>query len=292
MKPSIFTMDLDDLNKELNSIQTLLNNAPKEEFDGRSPSDMFYLLHKPFDKDSPLQFRKQVDQDLLGRIPFLKLTIYYLRYIQEQGAVKLTQKGNMPVRLVKLLYEQKFVKHEYVERGLVKLSKEQDSYAIHTTRIIAELAGLTKKRNNKVSLTKKAEKLLDKNDRCQLFRELFIAYTMKFNWAYQDNYGDNPIGQLGFAFTLEQLIKHGATEKQDIFYGELYLKAFPGLLEFTGRIKFWTPEEELINCFASRTFTLFLDLFGLVKIREEGKFPDRKTYIRKAGLLDEVFLFD
>lgn len=286
-------MDIDEINKDLKSIQTLVNSRPIDEFDGRSPTEMFYLLHKTFDKDSPFQFRKHIDENVLEQIPFLKLTDYYLRLIHEQEPVKLTTRGNLPVKLVKEIYEQKIIPEELFEIGIYKLYKEQDSSTVHTTRIISHLARLTKKQNNKMTLTNKAKKILDRNAKYELFKELFKVYTTKFNWAYNDGYGDNPIGQLGFAFTLEQLIKHGNIERQDTFYGEKYLNAFPTLLEYTRPLSFRTEEEELISCFSLRTFNGFLDFFGLIEIREEGKdILNKKTYIRKTKILDELIMFE
>lgn len=37
---------------------------------------------------------------------------------------------------------------------MAKLYKEADSESVHLTRILTELSGLAKKRNNKLSLTK------------------------------------------------------------------------------------------------------------------------------------------
>jgi hypothetical protein len=286
-------MDIDDLNREIGAIMMLQNNRPIDEFEGRSPSEMHYLLNKTFDKDSPMQFRAQVSKEVLSQIPFLKLTEFYLRQIEEQGPLKLTAKGNMPVKLVKMLYGQKFIVEKYIELGFCKLNKEEDSLSVQTTRIISEVARLTKKKNNKISLTNKAKKFLDKDDKYGLFKELFIAFTTRFNWAYFDKYGEHPTGNLGFAFTLELLSKYGDKEREDTFYGKKYLLAFPSLLEFARFTSYITPEKDMINCFSIRTFDRFAELFGFITIEEKG--PDRvrqKKYIKKTAILDQLIVFD
>lgn len=285
-------MDIDELNKELKSIQDLYNNSPIEEFEGRSPSEMAYILYKPFDSASPFQFKKHADKELLQNIPFIKLTHYFLQLIRDQEPLKLTVQDNLPVKIVKKIYEQRILTEEFIETGISKLYKERDSYIVHTTRIVSELARLIKRRNNKMTLTNNGRKILEDDDIYGLFKELFKAYTTRFNWAYNDGYGDNPVGRLGFALTLEQLIKYGDKERQDTFYGEKYLKAFPTLLEYARPLSFKTREQDIIDCFSLRTFNRFMDLFGLIKLRETGKYSlEHEKFIKKTNILDNVIEF-
>ncbi len=247
-------MDIDKINKELKSVQTLINNRPKEEFDGLSPIEMYYLLHKTFEKESPFQFRDNIDNHVFEQMPILKFTQLYLGQVKELEPINLTAKGNLPLKLIKTIYEQKTLPEKYIEHKNYKFTKEQDSAIIHTVRLISELLQLTRKTKNKLTLTKKGNQMLTNEDQSFLFIELFKCYTTQFNWAYHDFYGDHPIGQLGFAFMIEQLIKYGDKELPATFYGKKYLNAFPMLLQYTGRIPHRSKEEELINCFASRMF--------------------------------------
>src|SRR5690606_25704023 len=117
------------------------------------------------------------DKELLDQIPFIKLTSYYLRLINEQGPVRLTLKGNLPIKFVQTIHDQKILPEHLIESRIDKLRKEQDSFFVHTARIISHLTGLTKKRNNKLTLTSKGHKLLNAGDTFGLFKELFKAHT-------------------------------------------------------------------------------------------------------------------
>lgn len=86
-----------------------------------------------------------------------------------------------------------------------------------------------KKRNNKLSLTIKGEKIL--SDDFQLCQLILKIYGAKFNWAHLDAYGENNIGQLGFGFSLIHLNKYGTEKRSEQLYCEKYFKAFSMLLD-------------------------------------------------------------
>jgi hypothetical protein len=127
--------------------------------------------------------------------------------IDKNGEIKLTSKGFLPTKIVSELYQQGFLKENHIEKGFSKLYKETDSMTVNISRILIELAGLTKKRNGKLSLTKTATKIL--SDNYELLRLILVTFATKFNWAYYDGYGENQIGQLGYGFTLTLLSKYG-----------------------------------------------------------------------------------
>jgi len=116
------------------------------------------------------------------------------------GELQLTQKGYLPTRIVGELYNKSYILDDFVERGITKLRKETDCLTIELTKILMLLAGIVKKRNNKLSLTKSGKNLL--SDRRRLLKLLITTFGLKFNWAYFDLYGENQIGQLGFGFSL------------------------------------------------------------------------------------------
>src|SRR5690606_28275101 len=84
-----------------------------------------------------------------------------------------TPLGALPKKVMVELYDKRFLLDHHIESGLTKLWKENDCISIRSMRLIAELAGLVKKTHGKLTLTKKSEKLLDTNDRSQLFRLFF-----------------------------------------------------------------------------------------------------------------------
>ncbi len=277
-------MDLKDVQRQIDQAMNELNNQPIPEFEGYSPFEMHKILHFTFAIDSPLKLQKLSDTDY-AKIPILNQIKYLTDLIDKNGEIKLTNKGFLPTKIVSDLYSQEFLKDEHIEKGISKLYKETDSMTVNLTRILVELAGLIKKRNGKLSLTKSSKKILGDNEK--LLRQIFLTFTNKFNWAYYDGYGDNQIGQLGDGFSLILLSKDGQEKRLDSFYAERYFKAYPRLLDSVEPI-YGTLERYSTNCYSIRTFDRFLDYFGLINIEEERKGFDSIKTISKTDIYDRL----
>jgi len=277
-------MDLKDIQRHIDQAMKEQNNRPIPEFEGYSPFEMQKILYFTFAIDSSLKLQKLSDTDY-NKIPILNQIKYLTDLIDKNGEIKLTNKGFLPTKIVSDLYSQGFLKDKHIENGISKLYKETDSKTINLTRILVELAGLIKKRNGKLSLTKTSQKVIGDNE--ELLRQIFLTFTNKFNWAYYDGYGDNQIGQLGYGFSLILLSKYGQEKRLDSFYAERYFKAFPRLLDSV-KPNYGTLEKYSTNCYSIRTFDRFLDYFGLINIEEEGKGLDSKKYISKTDIYDRL----
>ncbi|MEX2404025.1 MAG: hypothetical protein WD625_07820, partial [Balneolales bacterium] len=140
----------------------------------------------------------------------------------------------------------------------------------------------------KLSLTKKADKLLD--DKQNLLRLLFDTFASKFNWAYFDGFGQNNIGQLGFGFTLVLLSKYGNKKRPDSFYAEKYFTAFPELLQTVESNVYSTREDDAFRCYSLRTFSRFLAYFGLIEVDRYKSFGSEAD-ITKRALFDKFILY-
>lgn len=276
--------NFNDLQKHIERAVQEQNNRGIVEFEGYSPNEMQQILYATFDADSPLKLLKLTDDDY-GNIPFLNQIKYFLHQIDAVGELKLTTNGYLPPKIVLALYHQGFLKEELIEHGITKLRKEADTLTVRLTRIIANIAGLVKKRNSKLSLTAKAEKVL--SDDQVLFNLIFTAFTTRFNWAYFDRYGEENIGRLGFGFTLILLSKYGDKPRMSSFYAERYFKAFPDLLS-TIRPWYGTVEEYATACFSLRTFERFLDYFGLIEIRRQSKWLESDISLSKTALFNRL----
>ncbi|TCP21308.1 hypothetical protein EV195_1214 [Tenacibaculum skagerrakense] len=277
-------MNLKDIQRHIDQAMNEQNNRPIPEFEGYSPFEMHKILHFSFAIDSPLELQKLSDTDYKN-IPIINQIKYLTDLIDKKGDIKLTNKGFLPTKIVSDLYNQGFLKDEHIDNGISKLYKETDSMTINITRILIELAGLTKKRNGKLSLTKSAQKLLEDNE--ALLRQLFLTFTNKFNWAYYDGYGENHIGQLGYGFSLILLSKYGQTKRLDSFYAEKYFKAYPKLLDLL-EPTYGTLENYASRCYSIRIFDRFLDYFGLIRIEEDKKGLDSIKNITKTELFDKL----
>ncbi len=277
-------MDLEEINKQLEKLMHEQNNTGKADFEGYSPSEMHQILHLTFSPDSPLKLQKLSDSDY-KRISLVQQIKYLANLIDRAGAIQLTKKGFLPVKVVADLYEQGFIKDEAIEKEISKLYKETDSISINLTRILIELSGLAKKRKGKLSLTKSSKKIL--SDDHELLRLILLTFTTKFNWAYYDGYGENQIGQLGYGFSLVLLSKFGNEKQLDSFYANKYFKAFPNLLTLV-EPDYTSLEAYTNRCYSLRTFDRFLDYFGLIEIEGERILPGNNNYIKKTSLFDKL----
>lgn len=277
-------MNIENIQKHLDSIMNEQNNRFIPDFEGYSPHEMHQILHFTFGPDSPIELLELNDPDY-ERIPILNQIKYLTNLIDEAGEIKLTNKGFLPTKIVSEIYHQGYLEDVLIRNGISKLYKESDSMTVNLTRILIEIAGLTKKRHGKLSLVKSSRKILANNH--ELLRLIILTFATKFNWAYYDGYGDNQIGQLGYGFSMILLSKYGHESKLDAFYAAKYFNAFPQLLEEI-EPTYETLERYTARCYSLRTFERFLDYFGLIEINEEGKGIDSKIYISKSDLFDKL----
>jgi len=278
-------MELEDLQRALSKIMIEQNTQSVPVFEGYSPHEMHQIIYFTFEPDTPVVLQKLTDPEY-QKIPMLNQTRYLLDLIEKAGELKLTQKGFLPTKVVADIYEQKFMQDNLIESGMAKLYKEADSASVHLTRILCELARLTKKRNGKLSLTKLGEKV--KTDNFKLLQLILTAFGSKFNWAYFDGYGENDIGQLGYGFSLILMSKYGSEKRLVGFYADKYFMAYPGLLHSTEPPRFGTLERFVSRCYALRTFDRFLNYFGLISIEKTGPEYDSINYVIKTDLFDKL----
>ncbi len=272
-----------DLQQHAEKLMTEQNNRPILDFEGYSPNEMRYIIHDTFEQNSPVSLQKLTDTEY-KTIPFLNQVKYLTNLIAQKGELKLTKKGFLPTKIVADIYSQEFIKDELIESGIQKLYKETDSMTINLTRILIEISGIAKKRYNKLSLTKKGEKII--SDNFKLLHLIFKTFGAKFNWAYYDGYGDNGVAQLGFGFSLILLSKYGFEKRLDKFYSEKYFNALQ-INDNLDPFPYTDNNKQCNSCYSLRTFDRFLVYFGLIKIESEKKW-DADKYITNTKLYDKL----
>ena len=116
----------------------------------------------------------------------------------------------------------------------------------------------------------------------------------EYEWSYQDRFNELPFLQQSFLFTLYLLHKHGDDWRTNRFYEDLYIKAFPRLLNEVQQItSYYTPEDCLRHSYAIRCLERFAEFFGLVEIERPGKDRYSEDFrVRKLPLLDQVIQFN
>jgi hypothetical protein len=240
------------------------NQRPIDEFHGLSPEQMHRLLHFPF--ASPELVRLPEVLDSSPTAPIVTLFGMLREAIGEKG-MKPTAKGNLPQKFCRgaaLAYWGEEVYQDNTRFG--GINREEDFYDLHITRLVAELAGLIRKYKGRFILSRSCRALLSGKGLAAIFPRLFTAYVEQFNWSYRDRYHELRFIQTAFLFTLYLLMRYGDTWRPQKFYEDHFLRAFPMLLEELPQHQFFTPEEEVRQCYTWRTLVHFLGFFGLATV--------------------------
>lgn len=269
-----------------------MNNLPREDFLGLSPNAMHYIVYDPYHDESPIKFKENISNEALDRIPLFRLFEELLLIIQGEKEIKLTKTGALPVKVVFELYEKKILTDDFIEEGISKLSREEDSMAIQNTRMLTELSKVVRKLKGKWLLTKATEKLLETNNRNELFKKFFQTYTDKFLWAYNDAYDDEQVGQFAWAFTLIALKKHGKQEQSAKFYAGKYAKAFPALIDNIPPGQYSSQKDSFYRCYQIRCLNRFLGWFGFIEIvKQKSIISSPEDKVIATVLIDDIFEF-
>ncbi len=270
----------------------LLNNRPNDNFLGLTPTEVHNLLYDTFDERSILKFSDDLDDETLDQIPLFRIVEEYLKIINRDQQIKLTPLGALPRKVIIELYDKRILLDDHIENGITKLWKEEDCISIRSAGLTAELAGLVRKANGKIALTKKGVKLLQVENRIQLFKVFFQAFTNKFDWGFNDLYPNEPIGQLGWAFSVYMLTKFLTQESTADFYAEKYMNAFPHFISLF-RPSYSSSDRQFSHCYGIRTFGRFLLWFGFVTVEKQKKYLDLGTdKFKGTDLINQVFTFD
>lgn len=205
----------------------------------------------------------------------------------------MTPLGALPKKVMVELYAHKFLLDNHIERGITKLWREDDCISISSARHTVGVCGLTKKSAGKISLTKNGTKLLQPENRLQLFKTIISAYCFDFSWTYNDGYPEHPIGQLGFGFSLYLLDQFGDSEQSPNFYADKYLKAFPKFLTLFPDDHYSKGIDSFRHCYEWRTIDNFFEWFGFATVQRSDKYFDRdKTKLKRTELFKQIFIFD
>jgi Plasmid pRiA4b ORF-3-like protein len=263
-----------------------------EHCEGFSAVEMNALVMTPFENPSPLKMIP-VSKDDLKNVPILNLSLFLLDIIERENTLKLTTSGRLPIKVVNEMYHTGFVKNRYMEirQNRVKNLREEDDLSFELTRTLLVASGVIKKINNKLSLTKKGEKLKKNNE--LLFRHLLSFYGLKYDWFMHDALGFNEIGNYGFAYSLVLLGMYGQEKRLDNFYAEKYFKAFPWLMDCTNFSRYMSQKEYSYFCYSFRSVNVFMNIFGLAHVEEVHQTTPvftSETYLCKTELFEKLFI--
>jgi hypothetical protein len=262
---------VDVINTHLQDIQNKYNNTGQDRFDGLSPELMRGILYGKWGENIiTINPNKNNGDDM----PIIKQIKYFLKIVEKEGEIKQTNTGNLPPSIVKDIYHQKYILDTAIELGITKLTKETDVDNIVMMKILCKIAGLIKARNNKISLTKNAAKLINSSG---LFEKLFEITCQKYNWGYFDCYTNPLIGKLGYNYTLYLLDKYGREWEDEKYYAKLYFKAFD---QFLGDEEYYLLE----SCYIHRTINQIMKYYGLIEHKNKEL---ERGEIKKTEIFDK-----
>ncbi len=134
----------------------------------------------------PMRFSGKVPlADLDGAVFFVNLRRLLLA-LDEEGGAEATATGNLTRAFVGRMFERLELHKVYREttRSVCKVLNEQDVWPLHLARIVAECAGLVRRRAKRFALTPAGRALLPEDQAGALFRAVFIAYFRRFDLTY------------------------------------------------------------------------------------------------------------
>lgn len=274
---------MDDIQQYLNKFMERENNRGLAQFERYSPIEIEYLIHYPFEPNSPIALLKGTDSDY-DKIPILNQVKYLLNRINETKSIKLTQAGYLPTKLVRVTLDQNFLNLNDPERNFIA-NKELDSPFLHLTMNLMTISGLIKKQNGTISLPAKTKRILDNNE--ALFRKIFETFVLKYNWAYNTWGNEEKIGQLGFGFTLVLISKYGNIYRPYSFYAQKYFTAFPALLSSVNSL-YGSSQEFAYEIYRLRSFTSQNKYFNLFDVQDNEDWKNPKVLVKKSVLFDRL----
>lgn len=212
--------------------------------------------------------------------------------IGEDG-LKLTATGNLPLKLVRDAALTFWGEDRYQENTRFgNIRCEHDFYELHVTRIVAGLAGLIRKYKGKFILSSKCRNLLKYGGMQAAYPLLLRTHAERFNWGYVDRYPETGLIQSFFAYTLYLLDLYGSEWRENTFYGDAFLRAFPSIVHGVEPTTYQTREDIVRGMYSLRCLQRFAEFLGLIEIdrKSEDQFT-RIFKLRKTPLLGDAVRF-
>jgi hypothetical protein len=283
-------LSLEEINRLMAEYMRQRNNAPLNDFDGLTPTQMQALLYAPLGPESVVQLKAASCEESAAAVPLLALSDMLLNEIREAGNLKLTAKGNLPVSVCVSLVERDLISWKYMD--YVKKYTEDNIPYIWPLKDHLLAEGLVKKRNNKLSLTKNGERyrMMPNSER---LLHILTFFTSRFDWRNLYRLEDGgTCGNLGWAYSIYLLLKNGHRRLDTEFYFEKWMMAFEKERWENGADPGFRDQVDWLRyAYNTRFFECFAVWFGLVKLHEI-KIPGQifnKLEVEKSALMDELF---
>ncbi|MHB8811193.1 MAG: YecA family protein [Desulfobulbaceae bacterium] len=281
---------LEEARAEVDKLVQAKNNAPLGEFHGLSPAQMHRLLHFPFDSQDLVRFSTTLNPPL--DVPVVRLLSLLIDAIGDKG-LKTTATGNLPRTFCREAARAFWGEEKYRTRTQIfSIRTEPEFQEMHALRIVAELAGILRKYKGRFILAARYRKVLAELGPGAVYFELFKAYVQKFNWGYLDGYPEHDFPRQSFLFTLYLFRKYGGKKRLQAFYEDIFIKAFPQLLDEVEERPYMSSEEMVRQIYSQRSLADFAVFFGLIDYTPTSEDHLHRAYeVRKLPLLDQLLTF-
>lgn len=280
----------EELQAFVRNINQQRNTRAIDDFEGLSSEQMHRLINFPFESPAVVEF-----PSMLGSPPSAPIATLFELLVDAIGenGLKPTATGNLPLKVVReaaLAYwgEEKY--REYTSYASIR--SEDDFYELHVTRLVADLSGLVRKYKGKFILSSKCRKLLKDGGMPAVYPVLMRAFVEKFNWSYMDRYPETGLVQSFFAYTLYLLVRYGNEWRENTFYEDAFLRAFPLLVDAVEPTTYETRESIVRGMYSLRCFKRFAEFLGLIEIERDSDDQYGRVFkLRKTPLLGDVARF-
>lgn len=254
-------MNLKQLQDRLKQIESRINSRGIDDFLGLSPSQMHIIFYERLeDSRSIVRFNEAFDQSLLETVPVVQRVRLLLKLIGEAGEAKATQKGYLPKKIVNALYDNPFSDRSFT------VPSEGYVLDVLALRHAVTKCGWLRKKNEKFTLTKSGRRIFESGFTTSNYVTLLKHWIKGYNWSFADGYPECALVQQASVFLLYILHKRASELFPSASCGDLFIKAFPMVLEGLpeGPVLPSTPERTVARIIRLRFLERFAKYFGLI----------------------------
>jgi hypothetical protein len=178
-------------NQILAQISHQHNTTPDPQMGGMTPEQVFRLCFIPWGvKGSPIQCNAGIPLARLESGLFFRQARTFLCAVRDAGGVKATATKNLNRKFVGEMVEALLTEKERTDiLGYFKVLDERMVFPLHLVRVVCKAAGLLRLAKGQFSVPQRKQVLLAPERAGELYRDLFLAYFMRFNLGYLMQYG-------------------------------------------------------------------------------------------------------
>lgn len=291
-------VDLEQINRDLVEREALFAECASEadpaqgDFFGLSPGQVHELLQSPLNCPSVFRplFNAEAVSDALDNAPVVRMAKALIDAMGEKG-IRLTGKGNLPLREVKTMIEAggEDVVLPLARYGSVR--SEEEVLAVNLTRVLLEIAGIIRKEKGRLLLKKSAAKRIAKQGWLTLYQDILSTALSKFNWAWMDHYEGMDDVQTIAPFCFWLLYEQGGQWLPVQQYLDDMLSAFPQLPLTAQPVSYASDEQQARWVMRFRMIQLYR-LLGLIELDpEHARFREEdKQMMRRTLLFEGMFV--